>query len=189
MARFDLPLEELRAYRPQVAEPRDFDDFWARTISEARVADWAPRIERVESVLTSVEVNDVEFAGFAGDPIRAWYLLPSNFGRPTAHGGRVQRLRRRSRASARATRVAGAQQPGQDLLPLKLFPAAVFFHYHVGDFVDALVGGEALFTLQAFAPAANRFAFLALTRVHYFVIFEPAKRTFHRVLTETLNGV
>src|SRR5438552_3111388 len=78
MARFDLPLEELRAYRPQVAEPTDFDEFWARTISEARAADWAPRVTRIKSVLTSVEVNDVEFAGFGGDPIRAWYLVPSN---------------------------------------------------------------------------------------------------------------
>jgi len=78
MPRFDLPLEELRVYRPRVVEPSDFDDFWAQTISEARAADWAPRVTRVESVLTSVEVNDVEFAGFGGDPIRAWYLVPSN---------------------------------------------------------------------------------------------------------------
>ncbi|MFC8799132.1 acetylxylan esterase [Promicromonospora sp. NPDC057138] len=78
MPRFDLPLEELTAYRPQVAEPSDFDSFWARTISDARAASWVPRVERVKSALTGVEVHDVEFAGFAGDPIRAWYLVPSN---------------------------------------------------------------------------------------------------------------
>lgn len=78
MPRFDLPLEELRAYSPEVAEPSDFDSFWSRTISEARAAGWAPRVERVKSALTGVEVHGVEFAGFAGDPIRAWYLVPSN---------------------------------------------------------------------------------------------------------------
>ena len=39
MALFDLPLAELEKYRPQVAEPSDFDDFWKRTIDEARSHD------------------------------------------------------------------------------------------------------------------------------------------------------
>src|SRR5258708_6807952 len=75
--------------------------------------------------------------------------------------------------------LAGAQYSGQDLLALKLFPASVFLHHHVGDFVDALVGGEALLAFQAFAAAANRFAFLAFARIDHLVVFEPAKRTFH----------
>src|SRR6267142_542613 len=74
---------------------------------------------------------------------------------------------------------AGAQYSGQDLLPFKLFPASVFLHHHVGDFVDAFVGGETLLALQAFAAATNRFAFLAFTRIDHFVVFKPAKRTFH----------
>ena len=32
----DLPLEELREYRPAVAEPDDFDGFWAERVAEAR---------------------------------------------------------------------------------------------------------------------------------------------------------
>jgi cephalosporin-C deacetylase len=77
MARFDLTLPELVAYRPQVAQPADFDAFWERTLTEARAVGGAPRVERVASALTTVEVYDVEFPGFAGDPIRAWYLVPA----------------------------------------------------------------------------------------------------------------
>jgi len=28
MAQFDLPLDELRAYRPERVEPPDLDEFW-----------------------------------------------------------------------------------------------------------------------------------------------------------------
>jgi cephalosporin-C deacetylase len=75
--RFDLTPDELLAYRPDVAEPADFDAFWERTLSEARGAGAGARAERIASPLTSVEVYDVEFPGFAGDPIRAWYLVPA----------------------------------------------------------------------------------------------------------------
>src|SRR5215813_11084090 len=35
----DLPLDELREYRPAVACPDDFDDFWTRTLAEAACHD------------------------------------------------------------------------------------------------------------------------------------------------------
>jgi cephalosporin-C deacetylase len=77
-ARFDLTLPELVAYRPEVVEPADFDDFWQRTLAESRVAGGTPRVERTASPLDAIEVYDVEFPGFAGDPIRAWYLVPAH---------------------------------------------------------------------------------------------------------------
>src|SRR5215469_10502705 len=82
-------------------------------------------------------------------------------------------------AHGNRTLLAGAQKPGEDLLTLKLFPTPVFLDHHVGNLVDALVGGEALFALQALAPAADGSAFPVLARVHDFVIFEAAKRAFH----------
>ena len=77
-ARFDLTLPELVAYRPEIAEPADFDGFWQRTLAESRAAGGAPRVERSASALDAIEVYDVEFPGFAGDPIRAWYLVPAH---------------------------------------------------------------------------------------------------------------
>jgi len=77
MPRFDLSLPELRAYRPTVAEPDDFDEFWGDTLADARRFPDEPRLTRVDSPLSQVEVYDVSFNGFAGQPVSAWFLLPA----------------------------------------------------------------------------------------------------------------
>ncbi|MFE6996779.1 acetylxylan esterase [Microbacterium sp. NPDC057659] len=76
MPRFDLSPEELRAYRPEVSEPSDFDEFWTRTLAEARRSSQPVQMTRVDSPLRTVEVYDVTFSGFGGDPIGAWLTLP-----------------------------------------------------------------------------------------------------------------
>lgn len=77
MAQFDLPLEDLRAYRPDRHEPADFDEFWSATLGEARSTAFPARFEPFDDCLTTVDVSDVTFAGFGGDPIKAWLLLPA----------------------------------------------------------------------------------------------------------------
>ena len=77
MPYFDLSSTELEAYAPQISEPSDFDAFWNATIEESRLAGWEPRLTPVDSALRSVDVLDVSFAGFGGDPIKAWLLLPT----------------------------------------------------------------------------------------------------------------
>ncbi|MCW3814757.1 acetylxylan esterase [Micromonospora sp. DR5-3] len=72
----DWPLEQLREYRPARTEPDDFDEFWAGTIQEAAAAAWPARVEPYDAGLATVEVHDVTFAGYAGQPVRAWLLLP-----------------------------------------------------------------------------------------------------------------
>jgi len=71
---------ELEAYKPDRDEPADFDAFWADTLAEAREHPMTPRFSRHGSGLTTVDVFDVEFPGFAGDPIRAWLVLPAGVG-------------------------------------------------------------------------------------------------------------
>lgn len=82
MPRFDLPLDELRSYRPDVTEPSDFDEFWARTVAESRALAEPIRLRRVDSPLRAVEVYDVVFSGFGGDPIGGWLLLPAGAEEP-----------------------------------------------------------------------------------------------------------
>ncbi|MEI5585491.1 acetylxylan esterase, partial [Agromyces sp. CCNWLW208] len=77
MPRFDLPVDELRAYRPEVAEPADFDAFWAETLAASRAVAEAPRLTRVDSPLAVVDVYDVEFSGYAGDPVKGWFTVPA----------------------------------------------------------------------------------------------------------------
>lgn len=78
MPRFDLPVSELRTYHPEVREPADFDDFWEQTLSESRALAEPIQLQRIDSPLQSVEVYDVTFSGFGGDPIGGWLLLPAN---------------------------------------------------------------------------------------------------------------
>jgi cephalosporin-C deacetylase len=77
VAHFDLPIPELRAYRPDLAEPDDLDAFWASTLAETREHPLAASFQAVDSRLTVIETYDVTFAGFGGHPIRAWLHLPA----------------------------------------------------------------------------------------------------------------
>ncbi|HLU63993.1 MAG TPA: acetylxylan esterase [Protaetiibacter sp.] len=73
----DLPEAQLRAYRSTQVEPADFDDFWQETLAESRAA--APAgaaLERVDAGLATLDVFDVTFPGFGGQPIRAWLRTP-----------------------------------------------------------------------------------------------------------------
>ena len=78
MAQFDLPLDDLRVYRPERHEPADFDEFWRATLAAARSAAFPARFEPFDAGLTTVDAFDVTFAGFGGDPIKAWLLLPAS---------------------------------------------------------------------------------------------------------------
>lgn len=82
MPRIDLEPEELRRYRPEVAEPSDFDDFWARTLQESRQRSQPAALVRVVSPLQLVEVYDLEFSGFGGDRVRGWMIRPSSARHP-----------------------------------------------------------------------------------------------------------
>lgn len=78
MPRFDLAPTDLHTYRPAVAEPADFDEFWRATLAGSRALAEAPRLTRVDAGLTTVEVYDVEFSGFAGDPVGGWFIVPTD---------------------------------------------------------------------------------------------------------------
>ena len=76
MALFDQPLEVLRTYRPDRDEPADFDDFWSSTLKEARQHDLDAQYVPVDVGLSTVDAFDVRFAGWNGEPISAWFLVP-----------------------------------------------------------------------------------------------------------------
>jgi cephalosporin-C deacetylase len=76
MALFDLPLDQLRTYRPERVEPDDFDDFWKSTLAEAHevAAEFHPH----DSALTEVEVYDTTFAGWGGHRVSGWLITPKH---------------------------------------------------------------------------------------------------------------
>ena len=73
----DLPETELRAYRSSQADPADFDAFWADTLAEADGYPLGVTVTPVDSGLSTLAVFDVTFAGFGGQPIKAWLRMPA----------------------------------------------------------------------------------------------------------------
>jgi cephalosporin-C deacetylase len=76
MAFFDLSLNELKIYCPDREEPADFDSFWKSTLDDACSHPLNATFERVDYGLVAQETFDVTFAGFGGQPIKGWFILP-----------------------------------------------------------------------------------------------------------------
>jgi cephalosporin-C deacetylase len=74
---FDLPHDQLTEYQSSAIAPPDLEEFWEGTLIAARSFAVPPLVERVECGLRTIDVFDVTFSGFGGDPIRAWYQRPA----------------------------------------------------------------------------------------------------------------
>nr|WP_204342104.1 acetylxylan esterase [Micromonospora terminaliae] len=71
-----MPEAQLRAHRSDLREPPDFDAFWADTLTEARSCGDPLGVTPVATPLAGLDVFDVTFPGFAGQPIKAWLRVP-----------------------------------------------------------------------------------------------------------------
>lgn len=72
----DLSLEQLKTYRPEREAPADFDSFWQASLAESRGVPLEPRFEPVDVGLATLESFDASFAGYRGQRIKAWFILP-----------------------------------------------------------------------------------------------------------------
>ncbi len=72
----DLPLEELQQYYPSRHESPDFDSFWADTLAETRKFPINAIFTPVEAGYKTVDVFDVTYNGYGGQPIKGWFILP-----------------------------------------------------------------------------------------------------------------
>ncbi|GAB4510092.1 MAG: acetylxylan esterase [Anaerolineae bacterium] len=77
MAFFDMPLEQLQDYAPEVQRPADFSEFWDRTLKNARGYPINAQFERVDYGLPLVEIYDATFNGYGGQPVKGWFVLPA----------------------------------------------------------------------------------------------------------------
>lgn len=82
MVLYDLPIERLRSFAPQLDEPDDLDTFWSATLDDARQHDLAATFLPVRNSLAVIESFDVRFAGFAGQMVHGWLHLPVNRSAP-----------------------------------------------------------------------------------------------------------
>lgn len=72
----DLPEAELRTYASTQSDPADFDVFWADTLAETRRHELVVTVTPTDAGLATLEVFDVSFPGFGGEPIKAWLRVP-----------------------------------------------------------------------------------------------------------------
>src|SRR5258708_34039084 len=73
----DLPLDELRSYRPALPAPDDMDAFWTDTLAQAAAHPIAAVFRPVQAGLRLIDTFDVTFAGHGGHPVRGWLHVPA----------------------------------------------------------------------------------------------------------------
>ena len=73
---FDLPLSELYKYLPEREEPKDFDEFWEKTLEESSQYPLNPVFDKVNFGLDFVETYDVTFSGYKGQRVKGWLIVP-----------------------------------------------------------------------------------------------------------------
>ncbi|MFB7945503.1 acetylxylan esterase [Kitasatospora phosalacinea] len=73
----DLTLDECLAYRPQLPEPADLDDFWRRTLTGAGPAVERPALTPLPNGLTLVDTYALTVPGFGGHPVHGRLHLPA----------------------------------------------------------------------------------------------------------------
>jgi cephalosporin-C deacetylase len=76
MAWLDLPIEDLREYRSQVAPASDLREFWTSRLDAARALAKDPVLTPIDTQLSMVDVRDIEFSGSDGHRVRGWFLRP-----------------------------------------------------------------------------------------------------------------
>lgn len=72
----DMELDQLYSFRPRVAEPQDFDDFWRTTVAESMDRHSPLVRHQVRTPIKQFNIVDLEFSGFGGDVIRGWAVCP-----------------------------------------------------------------------------------------------------------------
>ncbi|MBO3803483.1 MAG: acetylxylan esterase [Candidatus Brockarchaeota archaeon] len=82
MPLIDLPLEQLKVYKPPLTRRRDFLHFWSENVKLSKEQPLNPKANKVGYPVTKLEAYSVTYDGFLDKtPISAWLLKP-NVGDP-----------------------------------------------------------------------------------------------------------
>ncbi|MGH7214880.1 MAG: acetylxylan esterase [Tepidisphaeraceae bacterium] len=77
MPSLDMPLEQLRQYKPPLYREDDFETFWETTVSEAKAQPLNAELIPYPTLKTrTVSVYALRFDGYEGGRIAGWYLRP-----------------------------------------------------------------------------------------------------------------
>ena len=76
MPSIDMPLEEMRLYKPQLYREDDFEAFWETTVAEAVKQPLNAELVPYRLPLRGLQCYAVRFDGFGGGRIAGWYVRP-----------------------------------------------------------------------------------------------------------------
>ena len=82
MPAYDLPLDELQKYLPEREEPADFDSFWEDTLKDSQAYPINAMYKPIDFCLATLDTYDVTFAGWDGQSVKGWLILPKIAPRP-----------------------------------------------------------------------------------------------------------
>ena len=74
MPQIDLPIAQLRGYRPEPTAQPDLDAFWQQTLAEAAQAPLNAKVEKFDYPVDDLDVYQVFFDGWRGARVSAWFL-------------------------------------------------------------------------------------------------------------------
>lgn len=77
---YDMPLEQLREYRPPLTRRADFAAFWNESKEILAQVPSDPQLIPIEYPVDGVEVYELSFSGFGDARIRGYYALPKKAG-------------------------------------------------------------------------------------------------------------
>jgi cephalosporin-C deacetylase len=78
---YDMPLEQLMSYRPELTKQDDFKQFWMKTKELLAKEPADINLRPVEYPADGVKVYELSYRGFEGARIRGWYAVPDRTGR------------------------------------------------------------------------------------------------------------
>src|SRR5687767_11655482 len=81
MPSIDMPLDQLRQYKPSLYRPEDFEPFWDQTVAAALNQPLNAELIPYTLPATTVEFYAVRYDGFEGGRIAGWYARPKSDGR------------------------------------------------------------------------------------------------------------
>jgi len=72
----DMPLKELRKYKPDQTKEDDFDKFWEDTKKISNSEPLNEKIKKINYIVKEVDACKVHYDGFGGARICGYYILP-----------------------------------------------------------------------------------------------------------------
>lgn len=73
---YDLPLDKLREYKPELTRQPDFDNFWAQSSAELAQVRLTCERDAFPYPVRGLRVYRIHYAGFGGAPIEGWLAYP-----------------------------------------------------------------------------------------------------------------